>query len=73
MQLLKLSERRNEMHQQQKSILDSMDVPYSLVKEWIETERNYQIHLANIEASKQARIIKELSKEIKYLKRGVKS
>lgn len=73
MDLLQISEKRNEMQKQQRSIIESMEIPYSLAKEWIETERAYQIKLANIEASKQASIIKELSKEIQDLKRGIRS
>lgn len=73
MNLLQISEKRNEMHKEQRSIIGDMPVPYSLAKQWIETERAYQIKLANIEASKQASIIKDLSKEIADLKRGVRS
>ena len=61
------------MHKEQRSIIGDMPVPYSLAKQWIETERAYQIKLANIEASKQASIIKDLSKEIADLKRGIKA
>lgn len=52
MNLLQISEKRNEMHKEQRSIIGDMPVPYSLAKQWIETERAYQIKLANIEASK---------------------
>lgn len=73
MNLIEISAKRNEMQQQQRSIIGDMPVPYSLAKQWIETERAYQIKLANIEASKQASIIKDLSKEIADLKRGIKA
>jgi len=46
-------------------------IPAVLAKSWIETERAYQIKLANIESSKQASIIKQLSKENEDLKRGI--
>lgn len=73
MNLLQISEKRSEMHKEQRSIIGDMPVPYSLAKQWIETERAYQIKLANIEASKQASIIKDLSKEIADLKKGIKA
>lgn len=61
------------LHKEQRSIIGDIPVPYSLAKQWIETERAYQIKLANIEASKQANIIKDLTKEIADLKRGVRA
>lgn len=73
MNLIEISAKRNEMQQQQRSIIGDMPIPYSLAKQWIETERAYQIKLANIEASKQASIIKDLSKEIADLKKGIRS
>ena len=73
MNLVELSAKRNEMQQQQRSIIGDMPVPYSLAMQWIETERAYQIKLANIESSKQASIIKQLSKENEDLKRGIRS
>lgn len=73
MDLLQISEERNKVQKQMKSIVGDMPVPYSLAQRWVETERAYQIKLANIEASKQASIIKDLSKEIADLKRGVSS
>ena len=72
MNLIELSTKRNEMQQQQRSIIEDMEIPYSLAKEWIETERAYQIKLANIEAAKQASIIKQLLKENQDLQRGIR-
>lgn len=69
MSLLQISEKRNEMQKQQRSIIGELPIPYSLAKDWIETERAYQIKLANIEAAKQASIIKDLTKEIENLKK----
>lgn len=73
--LIKFAELRNNMKEQMKNYEEKagISVPYELVKHWLQTEREYQIHLANIEAAKQASIIKELSKEIQDLKRGVRS
>ncbi len=73
MNLIELSTKRNEMQKQQRSIIGDMEIPYSLAKEWIETERAYQIHLTNIEASKLGKIIKEQAEIIKDLRRGVKA
>lgn len=73
MNLVELSAKRNEMQQQQRSIIGDMPVPYSLAKQWIETERAYQIKLANIEATNQARIIKEQAKTIEDLRRGIRA
>lgn len=73
MSLLEISEKRNEMQKQQRSIIGDMPIPYSLAKDWIETEKSYQIKLANIEATNQARIIKEQAKTIEDLRRGIRA
>ena len=73
MDLLQISEERNEVQKQMKSIVGDMPVPYSLAQRWIETERAYQIKLANIEATNQARIIKEQAKTIEDLRRGIRA
>ena len=73
MSLLEISEKRNEMQKQQRSIIGDMPIPYSLAKDWIETEKSYQIKLANIEAANQARIIKEQAKTIEDLRRGIRA
>lgn len=73
MSLLEIAEKRNEMQKQQRSIIGDMQIPYSLAKDWIETEKSYQIKLANIEATNQARIIKEQAKTIEDLRRGIRA
>ncbi|UNM95528.1 hypothetical protein MMG00_09875 [Ignatzschineria rhizosphaerae] len=73
MNIIELSAKRKEMQQHQRSIIGDIEIPYSLAKEWIETERAYQIKLANIESAKQASIIKQLSKENADLKKGIRA
>ena len=73
MTLIDISEKRNEMQKEQRSIIGDMPIPYSLAKEWIETEKAYQIKLANIESANQARIIKEQAKTIEDLRRGIRA
>ena len=72
MTLRELAERRNEMREKMQSIIGEMDIPYSLARHWVETERAYQIKMANIEASKQSKIIKQLSNEIRDLKMWIR-
>lgn len=73
MTLAEIAKERNEMQQQQKSMLDDMQIPWALAKKWLETEKAYQIKLANIESAKQCQIIKEQAKQIEDLKRGIKA
>ncbi|UNM96054.1 hypothetical protein MMG00_12770 [Ignatzschineria rhizosphaerae] len=73
MKLLELTEKRKEMQIEinNRSTLADMPIPYALAVKWLETEREYQIHLANLEASKLAGIIKEQANIIKDLQRGI--
>lgn len=72
--LMKFAEQRNSMKDQMKQYENKSDIaiPYELVKHWLQTEKEYQIHLANIEAAKLYSIIKEKDRIIKDLERGVR-
>lgn len=72
--LIKFAELRNNMKEQMKNYEEKagISVPYELVKHWLQTEKEYQIHLANIEAAKLYSIIKEKDQIIRDLERGVR-